>query len=77
MSDLTFESFKKIVAEQLGVDGARLSEQSHLTDDLGADSIAMVNIVAEVEALLDTEFDDLPFEDIETLGQAYQLVKAQ
>lgn len=77
MSEISFDQFKKIVSEQLGIDVARLKEDSHLTDDLGADSIAMVNIVAEVEALLDEEFDEVPFEDIETLGQAYKLLTEQ
>lgn len=68
---LSMEQFTAIIASQLGLDPARVTAASHMVNDLGADSLAMVNIIAEVEAELDVEFDDLDFDDVQTVNDAY------
>ncbi len=76
MSQFSFEQFQKIVGEQLGVDSSKALKEARLIEDLGADSIAMVNIVAEVEAALDKDLEDLDFDDVVTVNDAYQLMTA-
>jgi len=74
MASLKMADFIRIVGEQLGVDPVRISADSHLINDLGANSLAMVNIVAEVEELLDTEYDDLDFDDVHTIQDAFAIL---
>ncbi|MCB1042392.1 MAG: acyl carrier protein [Acidobacteria bacterium] len=69
---LSMDQFKNIVADQLGIDPKRIQPDSHMMNDLGADSLAMVNIIAEVESQLDVEFDDLDFDEVQTVSDAYQ-----
>ncbi len=68
---ISMEQFMGIVAGQLGLDAKGLTPESHMMNDLGADSLAMVNIIAEVESELDVEFDDLDFDEVETVADAY------
>ena len=49
---------KKIIAEQLGVDEGEITNESHFIDDLGADSLDIVELIMELEE----EFDiSIPF----------------
>ncbi len=45
----TFEKVKKIVAEKLGVPEAKVTEEAAFVNDLGADSLDVVEFVMEVE----------------------------
>jgi len=75
LSQFSFDDFKKIVSEQLGLAPAKIEPQSKLIEDLGADSIAMVNIVAEVEVLIDKDLEDLDFDDVVTMQDAYDTLR--
>ncbi|MFQ6777787.1 MAG: acyl carrier protein, partial [Alphaproteobacteria bacterium] len=45
----TFEQVKKIVADKLGVEEAKITEDAAFVNDLGADSLDVVEFVMEVE----------------------------
>ena len=49
MSDDTSSKVKKIVADHLGIDEAKVTEESSIIDDLGADSLDTVELVMAFE----------------------------
>ncbi len=67
---------KKIVAEQLGVKEEEVTENASFVDDLGADSLDTVELVMALEEEFDTEIPDEEAENITTVQQAIDYVKA-
>src|SRR5699024_5075359 len=67
---------KKIVAEQLGVSEAEIKNESSLLDDLGADSLDMVELVMALEDEFETEIPDEEAEKITTVQQAVDYINA-
>ena len=60
---------KKIVAEQLGVNEAEIKNESSFLDDLGADSLDMVELVMALEDEFETEIPDEEAEKITTCNK--------
>ena len=65
---------KKIVAEQLGVAGDEVSNESSFVDDLGADSLDTVELVMALEEEFDTEIPDEEAEQITTVQLAVNYI---
>ncbi|CAM3497189.1 acyl carrier protein [Erysipelothrix sp. HDW6B] len=65
------EKIKEIVAEILDVEVATIAEDASILDDLGADSIAVMEIVMELEGEYGVE---VPTEDILTLKTVNDIV---
>lgn len=57
-------SVEKILSERLNVDVSTITDESHIVDDLGADSLSVVEIVMDIESEFEVE---IPDEDAETL----------
>jgi acyl carrier protein len=73
-SDLTFEEFRRLVAEELQVDEERVVPEASFFSDLCVDSIRMVDMMLHLEEL----GLSIPLEDaweIETVEDAYQALK--
>jgi acyl carrier protein len=67
---------KKIVAEQLDVKEADIKNESSFTEDLGADSLAVVELVMALEEEFETEIPDEDAEKITTVQQAVDYIGA-
>ncbi len=67
---------KKIVAEQLDVKEADIKNESSFTEDLGADSLAVVELVMALEEEFETEIPDEDAEKITTVQQAVDYINA-
>src|SRR5690606_20791653 len=67
---------KKIVAEQLGVNEAEIKNESSFLDDLGADSLDMVELVMALEDEFETEIPDEEAEKITTVQQAVDYINS-
>jgi acyl carrier protein len=65
-----FETVKKIILERLDVDENKITLQANLKDDLGADSLDIVEMVMEIEDEFGIEVDDEDAESIVTVGDA-------
>lgn len=70
-----FGKVKDIVVEQLGVDEEEISEQASFVDDLGADSLDIVELVMALEEEFDLEIPDEDAEKIVTVGDAVNYIK--
>ena len=60
-----FETVRKVLAEQLEVDPAMITMETDIIDDLGADSLDLVELVMAMEE--EFEIDEIPEEDLLTL----------
>ncbi|AGF48448.1 acyl carrier protein [Candidatus Kinetoplastibacterium oncopeltii TCC290E] len=67
---------RKIVSEQLGVSENDISNNSSFIDDLGADSLDMVELVMALEDGFETEIPDEDAEKITTVQQAIDYISA-
>jgi len=69
MSD-TIERIKKVTAELLGADEGSISEDSRFVEDLGAESIQSIELVAAFEEEFDIEMDEDQALAVKTVGDA-------
>ena len=65
---------KKIVADHLGIDEAKVTEEASFIDDLGADSLDTVELVMAFEEEFDIEIPDDAAETIQTFGDAVKFI---
>jgi acyl carrier protein len=66
----TFERVKKVVVERLKVSEDEVTESASFVDDLGADSLDVVDLVMGLEEEFDLEIPDEDAEKIQTVEQA-------
>ena len=71
-----FDRVKAIVVEQLGVDAAQVMPQSKFVEDLGADSLDVVELVMALEEEFDLEIPDEDAEKIATVGEAVKYIES-
>jgi len=74
MSDDISSKVKKIVADHLGIDEAKVTEESSFIDDLGADSLDTVELVMAFEEEFGIEIPDDAAENIQTFGDAVKFI---
>jgi len=77
MSDAMTGKIRDLVAEQLGVDVGTLSSDANILEDLGADSLDVVELVMAIEEEFDIEIPDEEAEKIQTIADATNYLKAQ
>lgn len=70
----TAEKVKEIVSQQLDVDPANIKETSAFIDDLGADSLAIVELVLAFEEQFEIDIPDEDTEKIRTVGDAISYI---
>jgi acyl carrier protein len=70
------EKVKQIIVEQLGVDEAEVTAGASFQDDLGADSLDIVELVMAFEESFDIEIPDEDAEKIKTVQDAMNYVQA-
>lgn len=63
-----FEKVKEVLVEQLDVDEELVTLEASVTDDLGADSLDLVDLVMELENEFDVEIPDEDIQTIKTVG---------
>ena len=68
---------KKIVADHLGIDEAKVNEESSFIDDLGADSLDTVELVMAFEEEFGSEISDREAEKILTVGDAIKFIESK
>ena len=68
-----FEQVKKILCDQL--DEEQVTEDSEVIDDLGADSLDIVDLVMTLEEEFDTEIPDEDIENLRTVGDIVKYIE--
>jgi acyl carrier protein len=69
------DEVKEVVAEQLGVNIEEIKEDSKFVDDLGADSLDVVELVMALEEKFDIEIPDESAENIATVADAVKFIE--
>ena len=77
MSEDVSSKVKKIVADHLGIDEAKVSDDSSFIDDLGADSLDTVELVMAFEEEFGSEISDSEAEKILTVGDAVKFIEGK
>ena len=73
---MEFERIKEIISEQLGVSEDSITMETSFTDDLGADSLDLVELVMALEEEFDVEMPDSEIENIKTVSDAVSFLKS-
>ena len=74
-SEEVFEKVKGIIVEQLGVSETAVTMEASFIDDLGADSLDIVELVMALEEEFDIEFPDADAEKVVTVGDVVDYIK--
>ena len=75
MADDVADKVKKIVADHLGIDDVKVTEEASFIDDLGADSLDTVELVMAFEEEFGSEISDSEAEKILTVGDAIKFIE--
>ena len=71
------ESVKKIIAEKLSVELEEVVPEASFVDDLGADSLDLVELIMSMEEEFDTDISDEDAEQITTVKDAIAYINSQ
>ena len=72
---MVFDKVKKIIVDQLDGEEDKVTEAASITDDLGADSLDVVDLVMSFEEEFDIEIPDDQVEKIKTVGDIVKFIE--
>ena len=72
---MEFEKLKKVITEVLSVDPDEITMETTFTDDLGADSLDIFQIIMGLEEEFDIEIAPEKAENVKTVEEALELIK--
>jgi acyl carrier protein len=75
MDGSSYDKFKSIITEQLGVEPEQVTPDASFVDDLNADSLDLVELIMAFEEEYGLEISDEDAEKIQTVGQAWDYVQ--
>ena len=70
-----FDKVKELISEQLDVKADDITEASNIQDDLGADSLDVVDLVMALEDEFDVEIPEDQVENIKTVGDIVKFIE--
>lgn len=71
---MVLDKVKNILAAQLDIDADKITESTDIAEDLGADSLDVVDLVMSLEEEFDTEIPDEEVENIKTVGDIVKFI---
>ena len=74
-SEEIFDKVKEIIIEQLGVTESSITMEAPFIDDLGADSLDIVELIMALEEEFDLEIPDSDAEKVVTVGDVVEYIK--
>ncbi|MDO4608743.1 MAG: acyl carrier protein [Clostridia bacterium] len=72
---MVFEKMKEILAEQLDADVESITLETDIADDLGADSLDVVEMLMTIETEFDIEIPDEEIENLKTVGNVVDYIQ--
>ena len=72
---MVFDKIKDIIVEQLDVEEDAVTMEASITDDPGADSLDVVDLVMSIEESFDVEIPDEEVENIKTVGDIVKYIE--
>lgn len=75
MAESVEEKVKEIIVNELGVEAEKVTEDASFVEDLGADSLDIVELVMAFEESFDLEIPDEDAEKLQTVGDAMKYLK--
>ena len=72
---MVFDKIKDIIVEQLDVGEDSVTMEASITEDLGADSLDVVDLVMSIEESFDVEIPDEEVENIKTVGDIVKYIE--
>jgi acyl carrier protein len=69
-----FDNVKDVLVEQLGVEQGDVTEEASFQEDLGADSLDLVELIMELEDQFEIKISDEDAQRIQTVGQAVDYI---
>lgn len=72
---MVFEKMKQILAEQLDADIDSITLDTDIQDDLGADSLDVVEMLMSIEDEFEIEIPDEKIESLKTVGQVVEYIQ--
>ena len=74
---MVLEKVKAILAEQFDVEEDKITVDTDLQEDLGADSLDVVDLVMSIEENFDIEIPDEDVENIKTVGDIVKYIESK
>ena len=74
---MTFEKVKKLIASQLGIDEAKITEEARLIEDLGADSLDTVEMLMTLEEEFGIQIPDEEAMQLSTIKSIVDLIDSK
>ena len=74
---MTLDKVKKLLAEQLNVDAEKITEKSKVIDDLGADSLDVVEMLMTLEDEFNVTVSDEESVNLKTVGDIVKLIDSK
>ena len=72
---MVFEKVRDILVDQLDVEEEKVTMDASITNDLGADSLDVVDLVMSLEEEFDVEIPDNQVENIKTVGDIVRYIE--
>lgn len=72
---MVLEKLKKILCEQFDVDAADINSETTLAEDLGADSLDVVDLLMSIDDEFGLEIPDEEVENIKTVGALVEYIE--
>ncbi|MBR1663554.1 MAG: acyl carrier protein [Ruminococcus sp.] len=73
---MIFDKVKEIIIDQLDADENAVTQDASITDDLGADSLDVVDLVMSIEEEFDIEVPDEDVANMKTVGDIVKYIEA-
>lgn len=74
---MVFEKVKEMLCEQLDVEEEKVTLEASIVDDLGADSLDVVDLIMSLEEEFDVEIPDEDVENMKTVGDLVKYIESK